>query len=142
MDTESLSVSIDELLDIEAPELVAAKRSLLNLFGASSYDWKSWDRSSLLPALRIYHFNDRELGRHKEFLLYDPMPFHDKVQAMGVVSPRNEQRCLIFLWKRLSALQSSASSLNTSELQTQIRCRMESLLSYVRTPFMALEKCF
>lgn len=131
MESDSVSLNVDELVEIEAPELVAAKRTLLGLFSTSSFDWKSWDRSPLLPALRIYHFNDRELGKYRAFLLYDSMPFHDKLGAMGVVSPRNEQRCLIFLWKRLSALTASASSFSIPEIQDQLRSRMESLLMYV-----------
>lgn len=127
----AVSIDVDNLVDIEAPELVAAKRSLLSRVGGSSFDWNSWDRSLLLPALRIYHFNDRELVRHREYLLYDVAPFFEKVISLGVVSPRNEQRCLIFLWKRLAALQGSDSSVNTAEIQSQLRLRMHGLLSYV-----------
>lgn len=130
-DLPAVLINVDNLVDIEAPELIAAKRNLLSRFGGSSFDWNSWDRSLLLPALRIYHFNDRELVKHREFLLYDARPFSEKVASLGVISPRNEQRCLIFLWKRLSGLQDSDIQINTSEIQSQLRLRMQGLLSYV-----------
>lgn len=137
-DSCSVSVNVDDLTDIEAPEIVAAKRVILNLFGMNTFDWKSWDRSPLLPALRVYHFNERELDRHRVHLLYGSEPFFEKLNALGVVSPRNEQRCLIFLWKRLSALQTAATSLDIPEIQNQLRMRMESLLRYVFSARLAL----
>lgn len=130
------TLNIDELVDIESEELVRAKRELFNLIGASKFDWND---PKLLPALRIYHFNERELTSHQSYLLYDGSSMDDKLTSLKFISPRNEQRCLLLLWKRLSATGPGFDAIRARELSI-ISENMQKLLRYVCLTVIGVRK--
>jgi hypothetical protein len=125
-----IHVNVNNLVDIETFELLESKRRLLSLFETTYFDWNSWQTSLLLPALRIYHFNEREINAHGSYCLYDSLPFSERIIAMGRISPRNELRCLIFIWKQLYAQQSHFSAFQILELKSQLRDKMDQLSLY------------
>jgi len=125
-------VNVAELVDIESEALLNRKKQLLRSFGDCVFKVNdAWANSLLLPALRVYHFDEREMNAHKAYCLYDFRPFEQRMQLLGRVSPRNEQRCLIYIWKRLFSHQSTLLSPNMSLLKTQLQSMMSSLHLYV-----------
>lgn len=130
-DGSFISINVDELIDIESDELVHIKRSLLAQFKTTKFEWKEWQTSLLLPALRVYHFNEREMNAHKAYCLYSSLPFSERMAQLGPVSPRNENRSLIYIWKRLFASQNAMSSDQVLDIKSQLRKSMKKLSSYV-----------
>lgn len=130
-DGSFISINVDELIDIESDELLHIKRSLLAQFETTKFEWKDWQSSLLLPALRVYHFNEREMNAHKAYCLYSPLTFSERMTQLGPVSPRNENRTLIYIWKRLFASQNAIPSHQVIEIKSQLRKSMKKLSSYV-----------
>jgi hypothetical protein len=127
-----IALNVEELADIEADEMVRMKRLLLSKFQTLNYDINSLtSTSALFPALRIYHFSEKELYAHKAFLLYDLEPFSKRSAAIGVVSPRNESRCLIYLWRRLQTQISSLLPSTLTTIQAELQEKMLFLAQYV-----------
>lgn len=125
-------ICVDELADIDHELLFEAKKRLLSMCRSCIFDVQDLDSSpTLFPALRIYHFNDRELYQHKGYLLYDPSPMEVKLSSLGVVSTRNETRCMIYIWKRLNAQRQALSPTISEKLNQQLQLKMDDFLKYV-----------
>lgn len=126
------NIDVNQLIDIESTDLVECKRRLLNDVGRTNIeDVESLDHLGLLPALRVYHFNERELYMNKADLFYDiSRSLSSRLNDLGQISTRNEIRCLIFLWKRLQAQKDSVNPVLLKKLHSQLLQKMNRLTSY------------